>query len=125
MQKYFIPDRSNRPKSVEDIGGRVTEAFSNSKLRGEFEDGRPFVLEMVVIDGLPAFYFYFDSSDIKAASVDELKHLVDGVTGKQLPPIRPDVELSYSAKAIKDGQDRDIWEFCIFALCDWEDLFSE
>ncbi len=108
MKKYFIPDRSDRSESFNGITGTVTELPSLAGNENYLKDGRPFVTEFAVIDGIwHADYYYFDASDLEDASSDELGVLLEEVgiffrKDKSFKGIFPEL--------IKDTQNRDIWE---------------
>lgn len=108
--KYFCPDRSDRPVSSERDGVReiATPHHAGRVLR----DGRPVVTENALVDGFHATYYYMDARGLETASMDELRALLaDAGVGW---PDRLDGQQVHASHELKqDAQGRDILEVAV------------
>ena len=107
MSPYFKPDRSNRPQPSQDPFWTHKEGVSENS--AFLSDGRPLVTESAYIEGFFIRYYYFDSTDLEEANVQNLRHLLKK-SGYSWPDYNEEGTIRTYAKLQKDHQDRSIWE---------------
>jgi hypothetical protein len=111
VSEFFQPDRSHRPKGSNDRNGEVVELDSESTIKSSLADGRPYIMERVIIDGLSlVHYFYFDAKGIKDTRLDDIVALFNasGMDLHKLPDNTDSVTIN--SKSIEDAKDREIIE---------------
>ena len=108
--KYYRPDRSDRPGSTNDpMIGRTTEVAPSQDKGGTLRDGRPFVVEVYGVDGYTMAEYWFDHTGLEDAEEAELLELLRG-SGIHIPPFEVNHEEgSILAKPRSDAQDRLVW----------------
>jgi hypothetical protein len=119
MKEYFKPDRSNRPKSQEDMYSKTVEAYPETEISGILQDGRIYINESCIVDGMYWLdHYYFAAADIENFSTEQLKLLIEN-SGVDLIEKDESVEsVSFDSQKIEDAQKRSIWEFKIIRVLD-------